>query len=116
MVQQVADQAERLVGLIGDDPEELQRDAMRAAGVDDAVNLYHDLASGVRDDRPGLDSCPRPNLRCSSTSRVSNSTSQTPPRGRPPTAAATGLATTDHCGRTSEAAMLLSPLPVTSAA
>ena len=28
-----------------------------AAGVDDAVNLYHDLASGVRDDRPGLDSC-----------------------------------------------------------
>ena len=24
------------------------------------------------------------------------------PRGRPPTAAATGLATTDHCGRTSE--------------
>ena len=24
--------------------------------VDDAVNLYHDLASGVRDNRPGLDS------------------------------------------------------------
>ena len=40
---------------------DLQRDALRAAGVDDAVNLYHDLASGVRDDRPGLDSCPRPN-------------------------------------------------------
>ena len=37
----------------------LQRDALRAAGVDDAVNLYHDLASGVRDDRPGLDSCLR---------------------------------------------------------
>ena len=36
-----------------------QRDALRAAGVDDAVNLYHDLASGVRDDRPGLDSCLR---------------------------------------------------------
>ena len=34
---------------------DLQRDALRAAGVDDAVNLYHDLASGVRDDRPGLD-------------------------------------------------------------
>ena len=28
------------------------------AGVD-AVNVYHDLASGVRDDRPGLDSCLR---------------------------------------------------------
>ena len=28
---------------------DLQRDALRAAGVDDAVNLYHDLASGVRD-------------------------------------------------------------------
>ena len=26
---------------------------------DDEVNLYHDLASGVRDDRPGLDSCLR---------------------------------------------------------
>ena len=38
---------------------DLQRDALRAAGVDDAVNVYHDLASGVRDDRPGLDSCLR---------------------------------------------------------
>ena len=28
------------------------------AGVD-AVNAYHDLASGGRDDRPGLDSCLR---------------------------------------------------------
>ena len=27
---------------------DLQRDALRAAGVDDAVNLYHDFASGVR--------------------------------------------------------------------
>ena len=36
---------------------DLQRDALRAAGIDDAANLYHDLASGVRDDRPGLDSC-----------------------------------------------------------
>ena len=36
-----------------------QRDALQAAGVD-AVNLYHDFASGVRDDRPGgLDSCLR---------------------------------------------------------
>ena len=38
---------------------DLQRDALRAASVDDAVNLYHDFASGVRDDRPGLDSCLR---------------------------------------------------------
>ena len=37
---------------------DLQRDALQAAGVD-AVNLYHDFASGVRDDRPGLDSCLR---------------------------------------------------------
>ena len=40
-------------------PLDLQRDALRAAGIDDATNLYHDLASGVRDDRPGLDSCLR---------------------------------------------------------
>ena len=38
---------------------DLQRDALQAAGIDDAANLYHDLASGVRDDRPGLDSCLR---------------------------------------------------------
>ena len=44
----------------------LQRDALRAAGVDDAVNVYHDLASGVCDDRPGLDSC----LRALRKSRV----------------------------------------------
>ena len=37
---------------------DLQRDAMRAAGID-AVNVYHDFASGVRYDRPGLDSCLR---------------------------------------------------------
>ena len=37
---------------------DLQRDALRAAGVD-AVHVYHDCASGVRDDRPGLDSCVR---------------------------------------------------------
>ena len=36
---------------------DLQQDgALRAEGVE-AINLYHDLASGVRDDRPGLDSC-----------------------------------------------------------
>ena len=35
---------------------DLQRDALGTAGVD-AVNVYHDLASGVRADRPGLDSC-----------------------------------------------------------
>ena len=34
---------------------DLQRDALRAAGIDDTANLYHDLASGGRDDRPGLD-------------------------------------------------------------
>ena len=33
---------------------DLQRDALRAEGIDDAANLYHDFASGVRDDRPGL--------------------------------------------------------------
>ena len=37
---------------------DLQRDALRAEGID-AVNVYHDFASGVRDDRPGLDSCLR---------------------------------------------------------
>ena len=37
---------------------DLQRDALRAEGVD-AVHVYHDFASGVRDDRPGLDSCVR---------------------------------------------------------
>ena len=40
-------------------PLDLQRDALRAARVDDVVNLYHDFASGLRDDRPGLDSCLR---------------------------------------------------------
>ena len=38
---------------------DLQRDALRAEGIDDPANLYHDFASGVRDDRPGLDSCLR---------------------------------------------------------
>ena len=37
---------------------DLQRDALQAAGVD-AVHVSHDFASGVRDDRPGLDSCVR---------------------------------------------------------
>ncbi len=37
---------------------DLQRDALQAAGVD-AVHVYHDFASGVRDDRPGFDSCVR---------------------------------------------------------
>ena len=49
----------RLSKTDGSQSLDLQRDALRAAGVDDAVNLYHDLASGVRDDRPGLDSCLR---------------------------------------------------------
>ena len=38
---------------------DLQRDALRAAALDDAANLYHDRTSGVRDDRPGLDRCLR---------------------------------------------------------
>ena len=37
---------------------DLQRVALQAAGVD-AGYVYHDVASGVRDDRPGLDSCVR---------------------------------------------------------
>ena len=37
---------------------DLQRDALQAAGVD-AGHVYHDCASGVRDDRQGLDSCLR---------------------------------------------------------
>ena len=35
---------------------DLQRDALVAAGVDPA-HLYEDLASGRRDDRPGLAAC-----------------------------------------------------------
>ena len=35
---------------------DLQRDALRAEGIDDPANLYPDFASGGRDDRPGLDS------------------------------------------------------------
>ena len=38
---------------------DLQRDALRAEGIDDPAHLYHDFASGVRDDRPGLDNCLR---------------------------------------------------------
>ena len=37
---------------------DLQRNARQAAGVD-AGHVYHDVASGVRDDRQGLDSCVR---------------------------------------------------------
>ena len=37
---------------------DLPRDALQATGVD-AVNFYHDVATGARDDRPGLDSCMR---------------------------------------------------------
>ncbi len=35
---------------------DLQRDALRAAGVDQH-HLYDDRASGMRDDRPGLTHC-----------------------------------------------------------
>ena len=53
----------RLVRRLEDTREALDRGAavrqpVGTAGVD-AVNVYHDLASGVRDDRPGLDSCLR---------------------------------------------------------
>ena len=37
---------------------DLQRNALQAAGVD-AVRVYHDCASGARDDHPGFDSCVR---------------------------------------------------------
>ena len=37
---------------------DLQRDVLETAGVDE-VDVYHDLASGVRDDPAGLDSCRR---------------------------------------------------------
>ena len=36
----------------GSQPLDLQRDALCDAGVDSA-SLYHDFASGTRDDRPG---------------------------------------------------------------
>ena len=74
---------------------DLQRDALRAAGIDDAANLYHDLAAGVRDDRPGLDSCLRRCGRatCSSSGSSTGSAATSPtgqhragpvgPRGRP---------------------------------
>src|SRR3546814_20861340 len=35
---------------------DLQRDALRAAGVEPG-NIYDDRASGSRDDRPGLSAC-----------------------------------------------------------
>ena len=35
---------------------DLQRDALLAEGVD-AVHVYHDFASGVRDDRSGRATC-----------------------------------------------------------
>ena len=40
----------------GSQSTDLQRDALRAAGVDQA-QLYEDQASGKREDRPGLSSC-----------------------------------------------------------
>ncbi len=35
---------------------DLQRDALKKAGVI-KKNIYHDTASGKKDDRPGLDAC-----------------------------------------------------------
>ncbi|PHV09700.1 recombinase family protein [Chitinimonas sp. BJB300] len=40
----------------GSQATDLQRDALTAAGVD-PVHLYEDLASGKREDRPGLTAC-----------------------------------------------------------
>ena len=51
---------------------DLQRDALRASGVA-AGHVYHDFASGVRDDRPGLDNCLRA-LRRATCSSSGNST------------------------------------------
>ena len=42
----------------GPQSPDLQRDALETTGVDE-VDVQDDLASGVRDDRPGLDSCRR---------------------------------------------------------
>ena len=56
---------------------DLQRDALQAAGVD-AGHVYHDCASGVRDDRPGLDSCLRA-LRLATCSSSGSSTASAAP-------------------------------------
>ena len=45
----------RVLKADGSQSLDLQRDALQAAGVD-ARHVYHDFASGVRDDRPRLDS------------------------------------------------------------
>ena len=42
----------------GSQTVDLQRDALMAAGVE-AERIYEDRASGAKDDRPGLDACPR---------------------------------------------------------
>ena len=49
----------RLKGETAPQSLDLQRAVLRAEGIDEAADLYHDVASGVRDDRPGLDSCVR---------------------------------------------------------
>ena len=48
----------RVLKADGSQSLDLQRDALLAAGVD-AGHVYHDFASGVRDDRTGLASCVR---------------------------------------------------------
>ena len=48
----------RVLKAAGSQSLDLQRVALQAAGID-AGYVYHDFASGVRDDRPGLDSCVR---------------------------------------------------------
>ena len=54
-----ADRLHRVSKAAGSQSLDLQRDALRPEGIDDAANLYHDFASGLRDDRPGLDNCLR---------------------------------------------------------
>ena len=48
----------RVLKADGSQSLDLQRDALQVAGVD-AGHVYHDFASGVRDDRPGLALAPR---------------------------------------------------------
>ena len=43
--------------VVGDEGVELEREALETDGVD-AVNVYHDLAAGGRDDRPGARQVP----------------------------------------------------------
>ena len=52
----------------GSQATDLQRDALKAAGVN-AKHVYEDTASGKRDDRPGLAACLKA-LRAGGTGRT----------------------------------------------